>query len=90
MVRSLLFAALLAGASPAFAQGAALPDPNDRSDTFTIAAGGALIPDYEGSDDSEFMPFAAIRGRVSGFEFYMRETHLYVDLLRQPSSGMDF
>ncbi|QIK96907.1 MipA/OmpV family protein [Sphingomonas sp. HDW15A] len=91
MVRPLLFAALLAGASPVFAQaGAPLPDPNDQSDTFTIAAGGALIPDYEGSDDSEFMPFAAIRGRVSGFEFYMRETHLYVDLLRQPSSGMDF
>jgi len=91
MTRLLVFAALLAGASPAFAQKAGpLPDPNDRSDTFSVGVGGAYIPDYEGSDDNEFTPYGAIRGRVSGFEFYMRDTYLYVDFLRQPTSGVDF
>ena len=49
-----LTAALFA-ATPALAQSAGdvvlpdptLPDPNDRSDNFTIAVGGAWIPDYE-------------------------------------------
>ena len=92
MVRTILLACFLAGAAPAFAQGAdaPLPDPNDQSDTFTIAAGAALVPDYEGSDDSEGTPFAAIRGRVGGISFFTRETHLYVDLLRRPASGIDF
>ena len=92
MVRTILLAALLAGAAPAFAQGAdaPLPDPNDQSDTFTVAVGAALVPDYEGSDDSEITPFAAIRGRVNGISFFPRETHLYVDVLRRPSAGVDF
>lgn len=91
MVRTALAAALLAAATPAFAQGAdaALPDPNDQSNTFTIALGGAWVPDYEGSDDSEATPFAAIRGRVNGISFSTRGTYLYVDLLRRPASGID-
>ncbi|HEV2044581.1 MAG TPA: MipA/OmpV family protein, partial [Sphingomicrobium sp.] len=66
--------ALLA-ATPALAQTAAnpgLPDPNDQSDNFTVALGAALVPDYEGSDDSEGTPFAAIRGRVNGISFSTR------------------
>ena len=91
MKRLIVVAALLAGASPAFAQKSGpLPDPNDRSDTFSVGVGGAYIPDYEGSDDNEFTPYAAIRGRVNGIEFFTRETHLYVDFLRQPADGMDF
>lgn len=92
MVRTILLACLLAGAAPALAQGAdaPLPDPNDQSDTFTIAVGAALVPDYEGSNDSEATPFAAIRGRVGGIAFFTRETYLYVDLLRRPASGIDF
>ena len=90
MKRLIVVAALLAGASPAFAQKSGpLPDPNDRSDTVSIGVGGAYIPDYEGSDDNEFTPYGAIRGRVSGFEFFMRDTYLYVDFLRQPTSGVD-
>ncbi len=92
MLRTAFAAALLATATPAFSQTAGdpgLPDPNDRSDTFTIAAGGAYIPDYEGSDDYKFSPFAAIRGRVNGFNFSTRGTYLYVDLIRQPTSGID-
>ena len=91
MIRYLTAAAVLAASAPALAQpDAPLPDPNDRSDTFTIAAGGAYVPDYEGSDDSEFIPFGAIRGRVSGFEFSTRGTYLYVDFARRPDSGIDF
>ena len=92
MLRTTLTALLLLGAAPAVAQSAdaALPDPNDRSDTFTLAVGGALIPDYEGSNDSEFTPFGAIRGRVSGISFFTRGTALYVDVVRRPASGVDF
>ena len=80
-------------ATPALAQPAGepgLPDPNDQSNTFTIAAGGAYIPDYEGSNDYKFSPFGAIRGRVSGMNFSTRGTYLYLDVLRRPASGIDF
>lgn len=91
MIRTLTAAALLAASAPAIAQSeAALPDPNDQSDTFTLALGGAYIPDYEGSDDSKFTPFGAIRGRVSGISFSTRGTYLYVDVLKRPASGVDF
>jgi outer membrane scaffolding protein for murein synthesis (MipA/OmpV family) len=92
MVRTAFAAALLACAAPAFAQSSGdpgLPDPNDQSDTFTIALGGAWVPDYEGSDDYEGMPFAAIRGRVGGMSFSTRGTYLYLDLIRRPSEGID-
>ncbi|MEO8618580.1 MAG: MipA/OmpV family protein [Sphingomicrobium sp.] len=91
MIRPFLFVALLGASVPAIAQSeAALPDPNDRSDTVTLALGGAYVPDYEGSDDYEFTPFGAIRGRLGGFSFNTRGTYLYVDLLRRPDSGVDF
>ena len=87
-----LSVALLA-AAPAQAQstsGSGLPDPNDRSNTFTIAAGGAYIPDYEGSNDYKWTPFGAIRGRVGGMSFFSRGTYLYLDVLRRPDHGIDF
>ena len=85
-------AALIAAASPAIAQDAnpPLPDPNDRSDTFTIAAGGAYIPDYEGSDDYRLIPAAAIRGRVSGISFFTRATYLYLDVIPRGAGKLDF
>ena len=93
MLRTVTALAALLAATPALAQPAGeagMPDPNDRSDTLTIAVGGAIIPDYEGSDDSEFTPFAAVRGRVGGMSFFSRGTYLYLDLLRRPDSGIDF
>ena len=90
---SLVSAALLATAAPAFAQSdtaAGLPDPNDRSNTFTIAAGVATAPDYEGSDDNHLIPAAAIRGRVAGMDFWSSATWLYVDIIGRPQSGLDF
>ncbi len=93
MPRTAFAAVVLACAAPALGQTAAdpsLPDPNDRSDMITIAAGGAYVPDYEGSDDYEFTPFGAIRGRLGGLNFATKGTYLYVDLIRQPDSGIDF
>ena len=93
MIRKVVvLAALLAGATPAFAQGdgAALPDPNDQSNTFTVALGAAAIPYYEGSDNYRLVPAVAIRGRVSGMEFWSSGTKLYLDVLRQPADGVDF
>jgi len=93
MLRTAFAAALLLAAAPALAQSAgdaSLPDPNDQSNNFTIAVGGAWVPDYEGSDDYEGTPFAAIRGRVNGLSFSTRGTYFYVDFLRRPDSGVDF
>ena len=93
MFRTLTAAALLCSASPLLAQsssGSELPDPNDRSNSFTIAAGVASAPDYEGSDDNRLIPAAAIRGRLGGMDFWTSATWLYVDLIGRPSSGIDF
>jgi MipA family protein len=93
MMRTLTAAALLCAASPALAQssaGSELPDPNDRSNTFTIAAGVASTPDYEGSDENHLTPAAAIRGRVGGMDFWTSATWLYLDVVGRPSGGMDF
>jgi len=92
MLRLSIAAAALLAAAPAFAQpaDAPLPDPNDRSDTVTIAAGGAYIPDYEGSDDYELTPAAAIRGRVSGIQFFTRATYLYVDFIPRGDGKLEF
>ena len=93
MARTSLAAALLAlTAAPALAQSpdGALPDPNDQSNNFTIAAGAAYIPDYEGSNDYKIIPAAAIRGRVSGISFFTRATYLYVDVVPRGSGALEF
>jgi outer membrane scaffolding protein for murein synthesis (MipA/OmpV family) len=97
-MKTMLFAAaaLLAGATPAFAQAdasatpAPLPDPNDRSDTFTIGAGIGVVPDYEGSNDYRLIPAAALRGRVGGISFSTRSTYLYVDLVPRGAGKLEF
>lgn len=93
MVRALISAALLCSASPLLAQsggGAQLPDPNDRSNMLTIAAGVASSPDYEGSDHNRLIPAAAVRGRVGGMDFWSNATWLYLDVIGRPGNGMDF
>jgi len=93
-MKIMLFAAtaMLAVANPAVAQSseAALPDPNDRSDNFTIGAGVGLVPDYEGSDDYRIIPAVAVRGRVNGISFSTRGTYLYVDLIPRGAGKIDF
>ncbi len=83
MFRTSFAAIALLAAAPAIAQasGEPLPDPNDQSDTFTIAGGVGYVPDYEGSDDYRIIPAVALRGRVSGISFYTRATYLYVDFV---------
>ena len=92
MLRSLVVIGALLTAAPAFAQStdAALPDPNDQSDTVTIGGGVAYIPDYEGSDDYRIIPAAAIRGRVSGISFFTRATYLYVDVIPRGDGALEF
>ena len=92
MLRTAIAAIALSVAAPALAQPAGeagMPDPNDQSNVFTVALGGAWVPDYEGSNDYEGTPFAAIRGRVSGMSFSTRGTYFYLDLIRRPASGVD-
>lgn len=92
MLKSAFTAIALLAATPALAQtsGEPLPDPNDQSDTFTVGAGAAYIPDYEGSDDYRIIPAAAIRGRVSGISFFTRSTYLYVDFVKRGDSPVEF
>jgi outer membrane scaffolding protein for murein synthesis (MipA/OmpV family) len=82
-------------ASPALSQNqpaaAQLPSPEEVSnrDTLTIGVGGAVMPDYEGSDDYRIIPTAAVRGQYHGISFSTRGSYLYVDVL--PNSGkIDF
>ena len=92
MMKSIAAAAMLLFTTPALAQSgdASLPDPNDQSDTVTIGAGAAYIPDYEGSDDYRVIPAAAIRGRVGGISFFTRATYLYVDVIPRGSGKLEF
>ena len=78
-------------ASPAFAQSeptaSALPSPEEvaSKDSITVAAGAAIVPDYEGSDDYRIIPAGAIRGKVGGISFNTRGTYLFVDVV--PGTG---
>ena len=87
-------AALIAVATPALAQSdpaaTSLPDPNDQSDTLTIGVGGAILPDYEGSNDYRLIPAAAVRGRVGGIAFFSRATYLYADLIPRGPGKLEF
>jgi outer membrane scaffolding protein for murein synthesis (MipA/OmpV family) len=93
LVTSALLAACLS--SPAFAQSTAtnpLPNPEEvnKRDTLTVAAGGAILPDYEGSDDYRFIPAGAVRGRYHGIGFETRGSYLYVDVVPRGSGSVDF
>ena len=89
MLKSTIAVIALLTAGPAFAQ-TALPDPNDQSDTFSVGAGAGFIPDYEGSDDYEWIPVAGLRGRLNGINFYTRGTYLYVDFIKRGDNALEF
>ncbi|MDV3256609.1 MAG: MipA/OmpV family protein [Sphingomonas sp.] len=92
MIKNIVPLAAFLAASPALAQAdpAPLPDPNDQSDSITIGAGAAIVPDYEGSNDYRIIPAAAIRGRVSGISFFTRATYLYVDVVARGEGPLEF
>ena len=96
MNRLLILAAVAAAVpAPVLAQSTAvattapLPDPNDQSDTLTIGAGAAWLPDYEGSDDYRLIPAAAVRGRYHGISFFSRATYLYADVIPRGAGKID-
>lgn len=97
-MRHLICAAIAAvAAAPALAQSeptaGALPSPQEiaNRDTVTVGVGGAIVPDYEGSDDYRFIPAAAIRGKVGGFSFSTRGTYFYFDAIpHRGASKVDF
>jgi outer membrane scaffolding protein for murein synthesis (MipA/OmpV family) len=82
-------AALVASASPAFAQSSpnAAPPGADGMTTadnnrVTIGIGAASLPDYEGADSNTITPGAVAIGVVDGHDFFTRGTQLYVNLLK--------
>ncbi len=91
MIRTLSLALLATLATPALAQStdaaptatSTLPDPNDNSDQLTIGVGGALPPDYTGSNDYRLTPAVVVRGRVHGISFTTEGTALEVNLIQR-------
>jgi outer membrane scaffolding protein for murein synthesis (MipA/OmpV family) len=90
MIRYLILLGATGLAAPALAQSAPSPEELARKDRVTIGVGGALIPDYEGSDDYRLIPAAAIRGQVGGISFSTKGTYLYVDVIPRGSSKLEF
>jgi MipA family protein len=56
------------------------PPPDDNA--LVLGFGGGIAPRYEGSKDYGFQPGGVIQGKVDGYEFQVRGTNLYVDLIR--------
>lgn len=79
-MKPVLIAVALFAAAPAVGQTA--PDPLLK-ETVTVAAGGAYIPSYVGSDDYIFVPAFGARGTVSGFHFVFQGTQASLDLIRE-------
>ena len=96
MSRFTCLALALCVSSPALARAGgqaedALPSPEAiaNHDMVTVGAGLAIVPDYEGSDDYEVIPVAAIRGKLGRFSFESRDTYFYLDVLPK-SDKVDF
>ena len=79
-MKPILIAAFSVAAAPAAAQ--TVPDPLLK-ETVTVAAGGAYIPSYVGSDDYILTPALGARGTVSGFHFLFQGTQASLDLIRE-------
>ena len=87
--RSLALPLAFLAAAPALAQEAQPADTG--GDVIVLGAGAAILPDYEGSDDSTWAPVPAATGRISGFNFSVIGNRASVDLI--PDSvgpGWDF
>lgn len=89
-------AAAFAMAAPALAQDATLPPQLDDfasalgRDSITVGGAAVLLPDYEGSDDSRFVPAPAAIGTYKGFSFTVLGNRASVDLLpEKPGAKWD-
>lgn len=83
-------------AMPALAQSDAIdqngpPTPLVTGDTITVAVAGALLPDYEGSNDYSLTPAPAAIGTIGGISFQVLGNRASVDLIADaPTSRWDF
>ena len=76
-------------ASPAFAQSTASPPATglpsaqdvDTRDMYTVGVGGAIMSDYEGSNDYQIIPAGAIRARISGISISTNGPYLEADFV---------
>lgn len=85
----LILAATLCS-SPALAQDGPPAGPPREEDRYslTLGIGGGIAPEYEGAGDYGFQPGGVIQGKVDGFDFQVRGTNIFVDLVRDaPDSG---
>jgi MipA family protein len=86
--RSLRLACLCA--TPLMAQTAPSTAEDGGEDRYrlTLGLGGGIAPDYEGASNYGFQPGGVIQGKVDGFDFQVRGTNIYVDLVRDdPASS---
>lgn len=56
--------------------------PSPERNSLTLGLGGGIAPEYEGSDAYGFQPGGVIQGKVGGFDFQVRGTNVYLDLVR--------
>lgn len=84
-------ALLLALPAQAQAQDVAADAPQTEGDLsgdfLSIGTGVIMVPSYEGSDENIIIPELVARGSVSGFNFFSRGPALYVDVIRDSTSG---
>ena len=83
LLRHYLLAPMMLAATtvPAIAQVTFGPPAPDRN-SLTLGIGGGIAPEYEGSGEYGFQPGGVIQGKVDGFDFQVRGTNIYVDLIR--------
>jgi outer membrane scaffolding protein for murein synthesis (MipA/OmpV family) len=78
--------AALISFTPASAQPVFGPSKEDRN-SLTLGLGGGIAPEYEGASDYGFQPGGVIQGKVDGFEFQVRGTNIFVDLVRDSADS---
>ncbi|WP_375392307.1 MipA/OmpV family protein [uncultured Sphingomonas sp.] len=88
LLRSAAMAVAAGLAAPALAQNAPAASPPDAGaaaaaggDSLTIGAGGAYLPDYEGSDHNHWRPAPGAIGSFHGFNFTLAGNRLSIDLI---------
>ncbi len=82
----------IAFAVPAAAQTTDAPPPSggDLGTSITLAVAGAIVPDYEGSDDYDITPAPGAIGAIAGLPFQLIGNRLSIDLIpNQAGPGID-
>ncbi len=70
---------------PAVAQDQSEREPDRYA--LVLGLGGGIAPEYEGASDYGFQPGGLIQGQVDGFDFQVRGTNIYVDLIRDANDS---